>query len=76
LTSSCRPRHDAHRARRTSRGHAGQPVGAQERPGRAVRFSTLTAICDVLDCQPGDVLRCAPRRERSATRTGEFAATK
>jgi putative transcriptional regulator len=23
---------------------------------RAVRFSTLTAICRVLDCQPGDVL--------------------
>jgi putative transcriptional regulator len=23
---------------------------------RAVRFSTLSAICDVLDCQPGDVL--------------------
>jgi putative transcriptional regulator len=22
---------------------------------RAVRFSTLTAICEVLDCQPGDV---------------------
>jgi len=22
---------------------------------RAVRFSTLTAICDVLDCQPGDI---------------------
>jgi len=22
---------------------------------RAVRFSTLTAICDALDCQPGDV---------------------
>jgi putative transcriptional regulator len=22
---------------------------------RAVRFSTLTAICDVLRCQPGDV---------------------
>ncbi len=22
---------------------------------KAVRFSTLTAICDVLDCQPGDV---------------------
>ena len=28
---------------------------------RAVRFSTLTAICDVLDCQPGDVLSVAPR---------------
>lgn len=23
---------------------------------RAVRFSTLNAICDVLDCQPGDIL--------------------
>jgi len=23
---------------------------------RAVRFSTLTAICDVLECQPGDIL--------------------
>ena len=27
---------------------------------RAVRFSTLTAICEVLDCQPGDVLGLAP----------------
>jgi len=24
---------------------------------KAVRFSTLTAICDVLRCQPGHVLR-------------------
>ena len=23
---------------------------------RAIRFSTLNAICDVLDCQPGDIL--------------------
>lgn len=22
---------------------------------RAIRFSTLTALCDVLDCQPGDL---------------------
>jgi putative transcriptional regulator len=22
----------------------------------AIRFSTLAAICDVLDCQPGDIL--------------------
>ena len=22
---------------------------------RAVRFSTLTALCDALDCQPGDL---------------------
>ena len=23
---------------------------------RAIRFSTLAAICEVLDCQPGDLL--------------------
>ena len=28
---------------------------------RAVRFSTLTAICDALGCQPGDVFSVAPR---------------
>ena len=27
---------------------------------RAVRFSTLDAICTALDCQPGDILRLAP----------------
>lgn len=27
---------------------------------KAVRFSTLAAICEVLDCQPGDVLRWEP----------------
>jgi putative transcriptional regulator len=27
---------------------------------KAVRFSTLTRICDVLDCQPGDVFSMAP----------------
>ncbi|MCZ2830429.1 helix-turn-helix transcriptional regulator [Modestobacter sp. VKM Ac-2986] len=29
---------------------------------RAVRFSTLTAICDALDCQPGDVFSVGPAR--------------
>jgi len=23
---------------------------------KAIRFSTLNAICDALDCQPGDIL--------------------
>lgn len=23
---------------------------------KAIRFSTLNSICDVLDCQPGDIL--------------------
>jgi putative transcriptional regulator len=27
---------------------------------KAVRFTTLDAICRVLDCQPGDVLRYVP----------------
>jgi putative transcriptional regulator len=27
---------------------------------RAIRFSTLTAICDALECTPGDVLSVAP----------------
>jgi putative transcriptional regulator len=29
---------------------------------RAIRFSTLDAICDALSCQPGDVLRFEPER--------------
>jgi len=24
--------------------------------GKAIRFTTLNAICEVLDCQPGDIL--------------------
>jgi putative transcriptional regulator len=28
---------------------------------RAIRFSTLTAICDALDVQPGDVLTVAAK---------------
>lgn len=27
---------------------------------RAIRFSTLTALCDVLGCQPGDLLTVRP----------------
>lgn len=25
---------------------------------KAIRFSTLAAICKALDCQPGDILEC------------------
>ena len=25
--------------------------------GKAIRFSTLEALCSVLDCQPGDILK-------------------
>lgn len=27
---------------------------------KAIRFSTLERICDVLDCQPGDILEWEP----------------
>jgi putative transcriptional regulator len=31
---------------------------------KAIRFSTLEAICDALDCQPGDILEYqAPKQE-------------
>jgi putative transcriptional regulator len=29
---------------------------------RAIRFSTLTALCEILDCQPGDLFSYAPKR--------------
>jgi putative transcriptional regulator len=31
---------------------------------RAIRFSTLEAICDALSCQPGDILRFEPKRAK------------
>jgi putative transcriptional regulator len=31
---------------------------------RAIRFSTLTALCEVLDCQPGDLFSVRPGREQ------------
>ena len=30
---------------------------------RAIRFSTLTALCVVLDCQPGDLISYAPGQD-------------
>jgi putative transcriptional regulator len=44
---------------------------------RAIRFSTLEAICETLSCQPGDILRFEPEqaeRERSA-RAGKRKAS-
>ena len=33
---------------------------------RAIRFSTLEAICEALACQPGDILRFEPERPERA----------
>jgi putative transcriptional regulator len=46
---------------------------------RAIRFSTLEAICDVLDCQPGDLLefrRESTQTEPSATPLDEIGDLK
>lgn len=38
---------------------------------KAVRFSTLEALCEVLQCQPGDLLRWDPdARGQSSSGTG------
>lgn len=29
---------------------------------RAIRFSTLTALCEALDCQPGDLISIRPNQ--------------
>ena len=31
---------------------------------KGVRFSTLEKLCDVLDCQPGDLLEYLPPRQK------------
>ena len=28
--------------------------------GKAIRFSTLVALCEALDCEPGDLLQLEP----------------
>jgi len=33
--------------------------------GKAIRFSTLEALCRVLDCQPADILKYVPQTEGS-----------
>jgi putative transcriptional regulator len=34
---------------------------------RAIRFSTLEALCRALDCQPGDLLAFEPEADRART---------
>ncbi|MFG2623040.1 helix-turn-helix domain-containing protein [Streptomyces sp. NPDC048507] len=41
---------------------------------KAVRFATLAALCEVLACQPGDLLRWEPEDPAEAERAGEAAA--
>ena len=38
---------------------------------KAVRFTTLAALCEALDCQPGDLLRWEPDATESGAGTGD-----
>ena len=39
---------------------------------RALRFSTLEAICKVLNCQPADLLEYCPSKEKPRKRKASF----
>lgn len=39
---------------------------------KAVRFSTLNAICKALDCQPGDILEYVPDGDGAEVSEEEF----
>jgi putative transcriptional regulator len=43
---------------------------------RAIRFSTLEAICEALSCQPGDILAFEPLRGRRTSGEGAKSRTK
>jgi len=40
---------------------------------RAIRFSTLERLCEVLDCQPGDLLSFEKSSEASAETTADVS---
>ena len=43
---------------------------------RAIRFSTLEAICEALSCQPGDVLRFEPDNQNPERKRGASPMSK
>ena len=57
--------------RKMSLGQLSQKVGVtmanlsilKTNKAKAVRFTTLEAICKALDCQPGDILAYVPEEE-------------
>ena len=59
--------------RKMSLGQLSQEVGVtmanlsilKTNKAKAVRFTTLEAICKALDCQPGDLLEYVPEQEES-----------
>jgi putative transcriptional regulator len=50
----------------TEASHASSPAHLSFGKARAVRFSTLEAICEALQCQPGDLLEFTNTQEKEA----------
>jgi putative transcriptional regulator len=42
---------------------------------KAVRFTTLDALCEVLECQPGDILRWEPAYPPQPARSSSTGST-
>ena len=65
--------------RRVSSGELASMIGLSQAnlsilktgKARAVRFSTLEALCSVLKCQPGDILEYIEERNEHNDGTGE-----
>jgi putative transcriptional regulator len=63
---------DVMMARRQAAGELAEEIGItpanlsilKNNKAKAVRFSTLEALCKALDCQPGDILEFAPDEDR------------
>ena len=43
----------------------------KDNKAKAVRFTTLEAICRALDCQPGDILEYVPEDQHAAALISE-----
>lgn len=60
--------------RKMSSGELAQKVGISAAnlsilktgKAKAIRFSTLSALCKALDCQPGDLMEFAPDENESS----------
>jgi putative transcriptional regulator len=60
------------RMTRRARGRVGMTLAnlsiLKTGKARAIRFSTLDAICEALSCQPGDILRFEPSKQHASDR--------
>jgi hypothetical protein len=49
-------------------------AGSSAKKARAIRFGTLEKLCEILDCQPGDLLAYEPAGKETRSRPPDPAA--